>query len=394
VSKARTKTVDGHDRGDGSGPPARVARWVERTEDLAEVVEGIGSGPLAVDSEADSFHHYHERVCLIQLSYGRHDVLVDALSQADLSLLDATFRNRDVRKILHGADYDVRMLYRDCGLIVRGLFDTMVAARLLGERSFGLSALLERFLDVRLDKRFQRADWSKRPLEPEMARYAMLDTRHLEALAGLLEERLGELGRTEWAAEEFRRVERLRWEGDRGDGEAWLRVKGIRALDRRQLAVVRELADLRERTARERDVPPFRVMRDEVLVALALAEAGKSVTEVRGLPRTWTRGSGAQALRAAVDRGLGVDARDCPELPRPQRTSRRNRERDSRVRRLCRERDRVARQLGLEPAMLVSRAVIERIVAHLDEGKPIEAIADLRQWQRQQLGPVIDAAGA
>ena len=234
----------------------RFVLWVDRTPILAEHIARVRSGPLALDSEADSFHHYHEKVCLIQLSFGESDLLLDPLSDLDLAPLGALLADRRLTKILHGADYDIRMLRRDLGLEIRGLFDTMVAARLVGERSFGLSALLEKFFDVKLDKRFQRADWSRRPLPVEMKRYAVRDTRYLEELAGLLQRRLEELGRVEWADEEFGRLESVCWVSERRPEEAFLRVEGIQALNRAELAVARELALLRESTARRRDGRP------------------------------------------------------------------------------------------------------------------------------------------
>jgi ribonuclease D len=369
-------------------------RWVEQTAELREVVAGIGGGPLAVDTEADSFHHYREKVCLIQLSFGRSDVLVDTLSGVDLSVLGGVLADDGVRKILHGADYDVRMLRRDCGLTIRGLFDTMVAARLVGERAFGLSALLDKHLGVRHDKRHQRADWSRRPLPPELVSYAVLDTRHLATVAGMLESRLASLGREAWAEEEFRRVERVRWDEDRREGEIWLRVKGVRALDRRQMAVARELADLRERTARARDVPPFRILRDEVMLELIRAGTEgrlRPLAGMRGLPREWRGGSGARALQAAIERGLRIPAEACPKPPPQERRARPSREAERRLRRLCRERDRIAARVGLEPAVLAPRALLESVAAQVDRGRPLEDLPDLRRWQQSLLGPVIDA---
>jgi ribonuclease D len=393
VKRAMTSKTD---RGNGPGGDGeRAVRWVNRTAALAEVAANVAAGPLAVDTEADSFHHYRETVCLIQLSFGRTDALVDTLSGIDLSTLGGVLRDGGVRKILHGADYDVRMLERDCGLTLRGLFDTMVAARLVGERAFGLSALADKYLGVRLDKRHQRADWSLRPLPPELVRYAARDTRYLTALSDLLEARLVELDRTAWAEEEFRRLERLRWDENRREGEAWRRVKGVGTLTPRQLAVVCELVDLRERNARGRDVPLFRVMRDEVLVAAAREATSGSrgtVLKVPGLPRAWRQGRPARALLEAVERGLRRDARNCPEPPRRERPRRRTRGEEARLRRMGRERDRIAVALGLEPAVLAPRALLVRLAEQLDAGRPPEELAELRDWQLRLLGPVIEAA--
>ena len=140
-------------RGAGrTGREQRAVKWIERNPELQAVVEEIGGGPLAVDTEADSFHHYREKICLIQLSYRESTALVDPLSGLDPSPLKPVLSDRAVRKVLHGADYDLRLLARDFGIEVAGLFDTMIAARLVGERAFGLAALLETRLGVRLDK--------------------------------------------------------------------------------------------------------------------------------------------------------------------------------------------------------------------------------------------------
>ncbi len=370
----------------------RSPRWIDRTADLPPVVTAIGPGPLAVDCEADSFHHYREKICLIQLSFGDADVLVDPLSGVDLGPLGEVLGRERVRKILHGSDYDIRMLRRDHGFVVRGLFDTMIAARLVGERAFGLSGLLEKHVGVRLDKskRLQRADWSVRPLPAVLVRYAAADTRFLGELAARLAERLSQLGRTEWAEEEFRRLEQTRWEAQpRDDASAWARVKGLRALDRRGLAVLRELAALREATARRHDVPPFRVARDEALLDLAARQAIPDFSRVPGLPRSWRTPEGARELRGAIEHALALDERAWPvhvELPPRPRLSP---EREARLRRLCRGRDQIAARLGIDPTVLASRGSIERLLAAFEEGRPLAELPDLRAWQRDLLAPVL-----
>jgi ribonuclease D len=226
-----------------------------------------------------------------------------------------------------------------------------------------------------------------------MTRYAVLDTCHLIELSAMLEAKLDELGRTEWAAEEFQRLEQVRWEGGRQDEEPWLRVKGIRELDPRGLAVLRELAQIRDEAARQLDRPLFRVMRDEALVGLASSAAsGGRLSDVRGVPRAWLRGVQREALESAVERGRQRAERDAPVLPTRPRGPRRTREHEARLRRMRRERDRIAEQLDLEPSILASRAVLEGVISRLDEGGSLEQVADLRHWQRVQLGPVFDVA--
>jgi len=370
----------------------RAVRWVERSEELAPLVQGIGAGPFAMDTEADSFHSYREKVCLIQLSFSVTDVLVDPLTGMDLSSLAGPLEAPLVRTVLHGADYDIRLLERDCGLRVRGVFDTMIAARLVGERAFGLSALLEKFLGVRLDKRFQRADWSVRPLPPEMELYAVHDTRHLLELAGVLQERLGESGRTSWAEEEFRRVERVRWETQRDEADVWLRVKGLRSLPASRRGVLRAVARLRESTARRRDVPPFRVMRDEVLLELArISPRGRrQLEQLRGLGRGWRSGEAAGELLAVIEQALELKPADWPEVPPPAPRRPLSPGQEKLLRQLKTARDEIAERLGLEPSVVASRGVLERVVGALLEQRPIEEIEELRQWQRGVLEPAIE----
>ena len=215
----------------------RQASWIDRTDALENALSDLGKGPLAIDTEADSLHHYPEKVCLIQLSFGARDYLVDPLAEVSLEPLAERLRDGSIVKILHGADYDLRMLHRGFGVTFTGLFDTMIAARIIGETRFGLAALLEQFFDVPMDKKFQRADWSIRPLTPEMARYAAMDTHYLIPLYDKLVARLEELGRRGWAAEEFERLEQIRTAPRAAAEEGFRRVKGAGKLDRRQLAV-------------------------------------------------------------------------------------------------------------------------------------------------------------
>ena len=389
----REPTTPGGEGQAGGG--AREVRWVGRSEQLAQLVRGIGAGPLAVDTEADSFHHYREKVCLIQLSFSATDALLDPLTGMDLSSLAGPLEAPEVRTVLHGADYDIRLLDRDCGLQVRGVFDTMIAARLVGERAFGLSALLEKHLDVRLDKRFQRADWSVRPLPPEMELYAVLDTRHLLELAELLQQRLDETGRAAWATEEFRRVENVRWDRQREESDVWLRVKGLRSLPVSRRGVLREVAGFREATARRRDVPPFRVMRDEVLLELArlAPRRRRQLEEVRGLGRGLRSGEGARELLAVIEAALELKPADWPEVPRPEPRRPPLPGQERLIRRLKVARDEVAERLGLEPSVVASRGVLERVSAALVERRSVEEIDDLRQWQRRLLEPAFERHG-
>jgi ribonuclease D len=368
--------------------------WVSETAQLEALVQSAGRAPLALDTEADSLHHYPEKVCLVQLHVNGGGYLIDPLSGIDLEPLTALLVDRGIPKILHGADYDLRALHRDFGLEISGLFDTMVAARLVGETAFGLAALVELHFGVELDKKYQRADWSRRPLPAAMARYAALDTRYLEPLAAKLSGELRRLSRTAWAEEEFLRLEQVRWK-EEPDPEAYRRIKGARALSRRGLAALRELSLLREAEAVRSGRPPFRVLSNEALIRLAgrLPSSPAELNELTGLPAAWSVGRFSQQVIDAVRTALELPEKALPKL-RPRKRPARDPRHDERVRELCRARDALAASLGLEPAVLAARSVMEQVSFKLEVGRDPAEVRDLRRWQAELLRPVFDKISA
>jgi ribonuclease D len=290
--------------------------------------------------------------------------------------------SRETLKVLHGADYDLRMLDRDGGLRLRHLFDTMIAARLLGRPRVGLAALLEEEFDLRLDKSKQRADWSRRPLPPELVAYAASDTRYLPELRSRLEGALEEAGRTDWAREEFARLEAIRHEAAPAAAEAWRRVKGVARLDGRARAIFREIFLWREERAEELDRPPFKVLGREALLEVArrVPRAPGELSRIAGVGRQPGR---LRGLLEAVARGREAPV---PERkasgPRPPRDP----VAEEALARCKRERDGRAKELGLDPGLLLPNAVLDRAVARSREGEadPL-ALPELRDWQRALL---------
>jgi ribonuclease D len=356
------------------------------TAEVAALARDLCGQPvLAVDLEADSQHRYRERVCLLQLSVPDRTVLIDPLPGPDLAPLAELFADPAVRKIFHAADYDLRCLHRDFGLEVRGLFDTMVSAQLLGEEQVGLADLLAKHFGVTLDKRFQRADWAIRPLPAGMIDYAAEDTRYLHRLMTLFEARLVELGRREWAAEEFALLETVRFAAS--EGPLSLRVKGGGVLSRRQLGILEELLQWREREAERRDRPLFQVVGTSVL--LALAQAGPANAEelqaVDGLAsRLAERYS--RDLLAAIARGRALPEAGLPVWPRPLR-SERDPAVDARLAALKAWRREKAAALGIEAGVLINNALLEALAR--DRPQLAAALADvpgLKNWQRRELG--------
>lgn len=345
-----------------------------------------GEAILAVDLEADSMHRYRERVCLMQLSSSRRTVLIDPLPGADLAPLAGIFADPAVRKIFHAADYDLRSLYRDFRLEVRGLFDTMISAQLLGEEKIGLNDVLGKYFGVTLDKKYQRADWSIRPLPPEMIAYAAEDTRHLHRLAELFEAKLLELGRRDWAAEEFSLLEQVRFsEAERGP--LCLRFKGAAPLERRQLGVLEELLQWREREAERRDRPPFQVIGNAILLALA-QQAPRTTTAlaaVAELPERLRDRHGRELL-AAIARGMELPSGDLPvwpKTPRPERDP----AVDARLAALKNWRREKAAALAIDPGVLINNALLELLAREKPAtAAQLDGLSTLKNWQRREFG--------
>lgn len=243
--------------------------WVDSPSALKKTVSVLSRvGIIGVDQESDSLYHYREKVCLLQLAAEGRSYVIDPLTLQDLSPLRSLFFDPSIRKIFHGADYDIRVLNRDFGFEVNNLFDTQLACQFLGMAETGLEAVLRSRFQVNLNKKYQRADWSQRPLPKEMIEYASLDGRYLIPLAHLLEEELRQKGRLSWVEEECRSLARVRFSPP-SRTPLFLRVKGAGKLDRRGLAVLEELLRIREEEARKRDLPPFKILRSEILLTLA-----------------------------------------------------------------------------------------------------------------------------
>jgi len=257
----------------------------------------------------------------------------------------------------------------------------------------GLAALLDKYLGVRLSKEHQKADWSRRPLPPAMLEYAAADTRHLPALREALRARLVALGRLAWAEEEFARLEALRWTGSGDGADAYLRVKGAKALAPRQLATLRELYRWREEVGARADTATFRIIGNDALLAVskALPETHEALGRVAGLPAVLARRHG-EALLAAVRRALTLPE---AQLPRIERTARppKDPEIDARVERLKAARNRVAAELGLDPGVLCGRVTLEAVArAHPKDGAGLAQVEELRRWQMAALGDALLAA--
>ena len=349
---------------------------IDTTEKLAEFLPRLrDAGWGAIDTEADSLHAYPEKLCLLQISVPNEDLLVDPLAGFELEPLLEVLRAREL--ILHGADYDLRLMFRSYGFVPAAVFDTMLAARLLGVLQFGLTDLAARFLGVGLEKGSQKADWAKRPLTPKMVTYASNDTRHLKALSDKLRAELTQLGRITWHAQLCDQLIRDCTQPRVEDPNTVWRLKGADRLERRGMGVLRELWHWREEEAIAANKPPFFVVSHDTLVAVA-ATAGRgekvdSMVPVRFSPRR--RGGFLQA----VERAMAL-----PEAELPERRQNRGRPLSATARRRVEElrvkRDQRAKELTLDPSLIASRATLSELA---QERGGIDGC--LLPWQRELL---------
>jgi ribonuclease D len=356
------------------------------TAEIADVTE------LALDTEGASFHRFIDRIYLLQLSTRHRHAVIDPLPLGRPEGLGALLESTNVEVVFHDADYDLRLLSQDYGWQIKHIFDTRIAAQLLGYTAFGLAALLERFFDVKLDKKHQRADWSMRPLTADMLDYAAQDTRFLLELKDKMSAELERMGRMSWAREEFGLLEGTRW-ADEEPGMSFLRLKGARDLNRRELAVLRELVPWRDVVAGQLDRATFRVLGNEQLLDIARTQPATrdALSKIKGMPRGILDQRGGELLDA-VQRALAVPESELPKFPRAARWDR-DPDFDARVSALKTARDEAAKRLALDPGVLCSRDRMEAVARRNPETvAEVAEVTELRRWQVSELAEAFVAA--
>lgn len=327
---------------------------------------------VAVDTEADSLHCYFEKLCLVQLSVGGKDYLIDPLAQLDLAPLAAALAEKEI--VLQGADFDLRLLRRSINFIATRIFDTVIAARLLGIRAFSLAALVEQYFGVSLTKGSQKANWAKRPLPKHMAEYAMNDTRYLLPLAEKLEAQLRERGRLEWFRQSCQRgLEQTAVQRVRDEDETW-RITGAGTLDGRTSAILRELWQWRDKEAQTADRPSFHILQNHLLLRAAQDFAAGQTPDFRHFSTRRREG-----FRAAAERGLQLPESEWP-VRRRRHGTRPTREMERLAEELRRRRDAVADEHGLDPSFIAPRGALDALAA--DESRSTTLLVP---WQRSLL---------
>jgi ribonuclease D len=338
---------------------------------------------VAFDLEADSMHHYREQVCLLQISTEHKNFIIDPLACPDFSPLVPIFSNPSILKIFHGADYDVRMLHRCFGIEIINLFDTMIACQFLGEPAVGLAAVLKKRFSVDLDKKYQQADWSKRPLSPEMLDYAAKDTSLLIPLHRELTLELTAKNRLSWVMEECELLSRVR-SSERSDEPLSARFKGASKMRRESFGVLEGLLRFRDEEAQKKDLPPFKIIGNEAVREIAERNPS-SVADLNGIsglsPKLVER-YGKSILHAVRD------GRCLPKDALPVFESRRRAERtalqDERLKKLKEWRSAKSAELGIDSGILVNNALLET----LSESTPASPadLKGLKRWHATVFG--------
>lgn len=344
------------------------------SEALTEFLEPLRrAGRVGLDTEADSLHCYFEKLCLIQISIPGHDVLIDPLAGFSLQPLFDELARHEI--ILQGLDYDLRLLRRAGMTEIGGVFDTMIAARLLGATEFSLAALLQTHFGIVLAKGSQKANWARRPLSPQMEEYARNDTRHLEALAAKLEEGLRELDRIEWLRQSCEKgIEATRTVREREADTLW-RISGSGDMRGLAAALMRELWKWRDEEARAVDRPAFHILRNDLLIEAARRFASGDPVSVQHLS-----GGRRRRFYEAAERALALPE---SEWPKPLRT-RRPRPTPEMERRFAdfkNRRDKAAVTHRIEASLIASKSVLEALASDTEE-----MLEKLLPWQRMLLG--------
>jgi ribonuclease D len=347
---------------------------IDTSEALAAALPLFGPHPqIPIDTEADSLHCYFEKLCLIQISVPGHDLLIDPLAGFSLTPLFEVLQGKEL--IIHGADYDLRLLRRVGYPGPASVFDTMIAARLCGVAEFSLAALIKRYFSVELAKASQKANWARRPLPAQMADYAVKDTHYLSEIASILEGDLQQLGRMEWFRQCCEKaIAASTITKERDPDQVW-RITGSSDLRGRSAAVLRALWHWRESEAQAVDRPAFHILHSEQLIdAAARMDRGDHVD----IPHL----SGARRRRffEAGEKALELPEEEWPKIlrkPRPRPTK----DEEARFKALKTKRDTAAAALQLDPSLIAPKSMLEGLAA-----TPTETISRMMQWQREVLG--------
>jgi ribonuclease D len=360
---------------------------IETLAELAPLVRILEKeDTIGVDLEADSMYHFQEKVCLLQLSTKRNNIIVDTLQIQDLALLQPLFADRHIKKIFHGADYDIRSLYRDFKIEINHLFDTQLASMFLGAKETGLEAVLQKRFNANLDKKYQRKDWSKRPLPGDMIAYAANDVHYLVPLAQILEKELKEKGRLRWVHEECEYLSRVR-PAQNNQKPLYLNFKGAGRLQPKSLAVLEALLKYRMKIAKKKDKPLFKIFRNQALMPLAtkIPTTLKHLAKIKILSRTQIEMYGKELL-ATINSALSIPDKKLPVYPHKKAPVLEPAV-PKRLKALKAWRDATAKALEFDPTILLNKALLNLIaIQNPTDIKSLNKIKEMKKWQKSEFG--------
>lgn len=363
---------------------------IDKAIDLEKMVRSVEKEKaVAVDLEADSMYHYQEKVCLIQIATEKISVVIDPLAIKDLSPLKPFFSNPDIQKIFHGADYDVRSLYRDFKIRINNLFDTELASRFLGIKETGLQAVLKTFFNVNVDKKYQKKDWSKRPLPKEMMAYASKDVIYLLPLARMLIHKLKKMDRMTWVLEECEDLSNVRPVLS-NEAPLFMKFKGAGRLKSRSLAVLEALLQFRKRVAEKKDRPFFKIIGNESMMKIVTARPVtlRRLENTKALSNRQISMYGSD-LTKVVAKTLKIPESELPVFPSQKPPVLPNGV-PAKIKALKSWRASKASALGIDPGVLCNNALITAIVVkNPGDSKSFDTVKEMKNWQKQAFGAEI-----
>ncbi|NNG01777.1 MAG: ribonuclease D [Desulfobacteraceae bacterium] len=367
--------------------PLDAYQFIESRKDLTILAKALETATaIAVDMEADSMYHYKEKVCLVQVCADNIHAVIDPIKVSDLSPLKKIFAQRGIRKIFHGADYDVRSLYRDFKLTINNLFDTQLASMYLGTRETGLDAVLHQRFGVRLNKAYQKKNWAQRPLPEDMIKYASEDVRYLIPLADMLREELDHKNRLYWVEEECHKLSHVR-PAMNNDAPLFLKFKGAGRLKPKQLAILEALLQVRDAIAREKDRPHFKILSNTSLLKI-VHETPTTLANLQAMNVISQKQFDmyGRLLVAAVRKTRKNQSDSLPVYPK-KKAPRLSPRVPGRIRAIKNYRDKQANRFALDPALLMNKALMSTIaISNPMDISALRTIEEIKKWQIKEFG--------
>ena len=362
-------------------------RIITKSHELEQMAAELeNEKAIGVDLESDSMFHYSEKVCLLQISTQTKNFLVDTVALKDLSLMKKIFRSKEILKVFHGADYDIRSLNRDFAIVVNNLFDTQIAARLLGFREYSLSHLLKQLLGVVIEKKYQKKDWSKRPLTAAMLDYAAKDSCNLLNMHRILERQLVEKGRISWAEEESRILSKVRPHTNTNN-QLFTNFRGAGKLAPRSLAVLEAILQFREGIAKRFDVPCFKILGNKQIMELSKKQpTTKKALKATNCLSPKQLNSFETPLLKIINNAQNIPENKCPAYPNkaaksfdPMATKR--------IKALRLWRDSRAAELDIEPSLVCTNLQIQLLATKYPQDiKDVKNLSLIKDWQSRVFG--------